>query len=81
MKTLEELRREIDAADKDILDAFARRLQTAKSIGELKRIEGKPVYDAAREDEKIKRLEKLADPQSEPYIGRLYKEKIGRAHV
>jgi len=52
MKTLEELRREIDAADKDILDAFARRLQTAKSIGEIKRIEGKPVYDAAREDEK-----------------------------
>lgn len=79
MKTLEELRREIDAADKDILDAFARRLQTAKSIGELKRIEGKPVYDAAREDEKIKRLEKLADPQSEPYIGRLYKEIMGIA--
>ena len=79
MKTLEELRRQIDAADKDILDAFDRRLAAVKCIGELKKIQGKPVYDEKREKEKIDRLEKMAGFESKPYIERLYTEIMGIA--
>ncbi|MBR1797581.1 MAG: chorismate mutase [Clostridiales bacterium] len=74
MKTLDELRQEIDAADKDLLDAFERRLQAAKSIGELKRVEGKPVFDPEREQLKLDRIAALAGFESKPYAGRLYKE-------
>ena len=74
MKTLDELRMEIDEADKDLLDAFERRLKVAKSIGENKRIDGKPVFDPEREKLKIERLEGLAGFMSKPYVGRLYKE-------
>lgn len=79
MKTLDELRRDIDAADKDLLDAFARRLKTAKAIGELKKIEGKPVYDEAREAAKIGSLKSLAAFEARPYVDRLYKEVMGIA--
>ena len=79
MKTLEELRREIDAADKDILDAFDRRLAAVKCIGEIKKIQGKPIYDEKREKEKIDRLEKMAGFESKPYIERLYTEIMGIA--
>lgn len=79
MKTLEELRRQIDAADKDILDAFDRRLAAVKCIGEVKKIEGKPVYDEQREKEKIERLKKMAGFESKPYIERLYTQIMGIA--
>lgn len=79
MKTLEELRREIDAADKDILDAFDRRLAAVKCIGEIKKIQGKPIYDEKREKEKIDRLEKMSGFESKPYIERLYTEIMGIA--
>ncbi|MBQ7275349.1 MAG: chorismate mutase [Clostridiales bacterium] len=79
MKTLEELRRQIDAADKDILDAFDRRLAAAKCIGEIKRIQGKPIYDEKREQEKIESLTKLAGFESKQYIERLYTEIMGIA--
>lgn len=79
MKTLDELRREVDAADRDILDAFARRLNAVLSIGELKKTEGKPIFDEAREKQKIKSLENIADPLAGPHIKRLYKEIMGIA--
>lgn len=79
MKTLEELRRQIDAADKDILDAFDRRLAAVKCIGEVKKIQGKPIYDEQREKEKIERLGKMAGFESKPYIERLYTEIMGIA--
>lgn len=79
MKTLEEIRRQIDAADKDLLDAFDRRLAAVKSIGEIKKIQGKPIYDEKREKEKIASLTKLAGFESKPYIERLYTEIMGIA--
>lgn len=79
MKTLDELRREIDAADKDLIDAFSRRLATAKSIGQLKKEQGKPVFDPAREKQKIASLEKLASYEARPYIEELYTAVMGIA--
>lgn len=79
METLEELRAQVDAADKDLLDAFDRRLAAVKKIGELKKNQGKPVYDPAREQEKISKLEQMASYGTRPHIKRLYTEIMGIA--
>lgn len=79
MKTLDELRREIDVADKDLIDAFGRRLATAKRIGQLKKEQGKPVFDPEREKQKIASLEKLASYEARPYIEELYTAIMGIA--
>lgn len=49
MKTLEELRKEIDAADADIVAALARRFAISDQVRELKCATGLPPIDAARE--------------------------------
>jgi len=49
MKTLEELRKEIDAADADIVAALARRFAISDRVRELKCATGLPPIDAARE--------------------------------
>jgi len=49
MKTLEELRKEIDAADADIVSSLARRFALSDQVRELKRQTGLPPIDAARE--------------------------------
>ena len=79
MKTLDELRLDIDAADKDLIDAFTRRIDAVKSIGEYKKAKGLPVFDPEREKQKIASLEKLASPEVRPYIRRLYTEIMGIA--
>lgn len=79
MKTLDELRHEIDLADKDLLDAFGRRLNAVKGIGEVKKAAGKPVYDPVREAQKLDLLETLADPEVRPFIRELYEKIMGIA--
>ena len=74
MKTLEELRTQVDKADRELLAAFERRLSAVKEIGELKKRDGKPVIDPGREQEKLAQLEKEAGFESAPYVRRLYKE-------
>ena len=42
---LDELRHEIDEADRILLDAIEKRIDVARRIGEYKSLIGKPVYD------------------------------------
>lgn len=70
---LDELRVLIDKADRDILDAFERRTAIARQIGEYKKLNGKEVYDPAREEEKLSSLRKLAGDESRQYVEELYK--------
>ena len=51
--TLDTLRAEIDEADRALLDAFRKRMETAEKIGRWKRENGKPVLDPQREREKL----------------------------
>ncbi|MBO4637298.1 MAG: chorismate mutase [Clostridiales bacterium] len=79
---LEELRIQIDQADRDILDAFERRMVISKKIGEWKKLQGMEVLDTSRENEKTEALMKLAGDESRQYIGELYKTifEISRKH-
>lgn len=70
--SLDELRKEIDAADKTILKAIEKRMDVARRIGEEKRLMGRPIYDVAREADKLDSLEDSAGAESKPYIRELY---------
>ncbi len=55
MNELEKARIEINDADREIARQFERRMHAAAVIAEYKKQRGLPVYDAAREEEVIKR--------------------------
>lgn len=61
MIDLQESRRKIDEIDKKIVELFEIRMQIAKEIAEYKLSVGKPIYDAAREEEKLSALTALTD--------------------
>lgn len=82
MKSLEELRKEIDLEDKAIIEAFSKRIKTAREIGEYKKTKGAPVLDKARETAKLEEIKAQADDDTKPYIGELYEKifELSRRH-
>lgn len=62
---MEKLREEIDRIDSQILKLYEERMDVVRAIGEYKIENGLPVYDAAREDEKIDKV--FAAVQNEQY--------------
>lgn len=70
MRTLPQLRVAIDALDQQLLALLNQRASLANEVGEIKRIEGSPVYRPEREAQVIARLQ-LANP------GPLKSESIG----
>lgn len=57
---LERLRAEIDAVDRAIVDACARRVAVARRIGDLKEEAGQPVLDPSREAAVVRRAAEWA---------------------
>ena len=57
-KTLEDLRKEIDAIDHDLLKTLAKRMDAVKQVGALKQVQGLDIVDEKRRDEL---LQKVAD--------------------
>ena len=55
-KTLPELRTQIDALDRELLALLNRRAALAHEVGEIKRVEGSPVFRPERENEVISQL-------------------------
>ena len=72
MADLDELRKQIDTVDRQIIDLFNERIAISRKIGNAKRLTGKEVYDPAREVEKISKLCRYADYESKPYVEELY---------
>lgn len=74
MKTLEELRKEIDEIDHELLQILTKRLNAVKQVGELKNIEGIPVLDEKRREELLKSIkEKAKDLNlSEDFVEKLF---------
>jgi chorismate mutase len=62
MSEIEQLRKKVDAIDDQILAAIRERVKVCKAIGSAKKKQGKPVRDAARENQVFERVkEKSAE--------------------
>jgi len=57
MKSLQELRNAIDHVDQQLLQLLNERASLANEVGELKRVEGSPVYRPEREAQVINGLQ------------------------
>ena len=57
---LQELRKEIDAVDKQIVELYEKRMDIASRVADFKINTGKKVFDKQREDEKLTEIKKLA---------------------
>src|SRR5699024_6013266 len=54
--TLEEIRREIDGIDAQLLPLLQRRMDCAKQVADYKAAHGLPVFNAAREEQILERV-------------------------
>ena len=61
---LSELRKEIDALDRQLVDILERRMDVAAGIAAVKAENGIPVLDAARETEKIASIRAMCRPET-----------------
>ena len=61
MRDLQDIRVEIDAVDKELLELFTKRMELACQVAEYKISTGKKVYDKQREDEKLNKLSSYVD--------------------
>lgn len=68
---LNELRNEINKVDEELLDAFLKRMKLCWDIGEVKKTEGLPVLNRAREREILDKVQKASGDLA-PYSHRLY---------
>lgn len=55
--TIDEIREQIDALDDELLAIFNRRAALALAIGEIKKAEGRAVYDPKREQKIFDRMQ------------------------
>ena len=56
---LKDLRKEIDAVDRQIVELFEKRMEISERIAAYKKEKGMPVRDDTREKEKIRQVQKL----------------------
>jgi chorismate mutase/prephenate dehydratase len=74
-KTLAELRVQIDAVDRDLLQLLNQRAALANEVGEIKRAEGSPVFRPEREAQVIHGLQTAnPGPLKNPSVGWIWRE-------
>ncbi len=74
-KTLDQLRQQIDAADRELLAVLNRRAALAGEVGEIKRLEGSAVYRPEREAQVIRQLQDInAGPLRDDNISHIWRE-------
>jgi monofunctional chorismate mutase len=65
---LNELRKEIDVIDEQMMELFKKRMSVSKNIGKLKKVMGLPIIDNAREEMILeKRKAALGNDELIPY--------------
>ncbi len=75
MIDLMESRKKIDEVDQKIVELFETRMKLAMDIADYKRSVGKPIFDAAREEEKLTMLKSLTDSEfNKKAIADLFKQ-------
>lgn len=58
---IEELRQQIDAVDRQMIELFHKRMRISEGIAEYKQSVGKPIYDPERERKKLVQVAKASD--------------------
>ena len=69
---LQDIRRNIDAIDDELVQLFARRMDCAREVAAAKRETGRAIRDRAREREIVNRLTAKAGDTYAPYVKALY---------
>jgi len=64
---LEELRREIDAVDDELMGLFVKRMELSRRVAEYKKENGIPVLNAKREADILRRMSEKAGPVLDSY--------------
>ena len=59
MRNLDEIRVDIDAIDKELIELFKRRMDCAKEVGLYKQKNGIPVLNRRREEEILDRIQQM----------------------
>ena len=77
---LENLRKQIDSIDQEILDRLNRRVELARQIGHIKHEEGEDIYVPSREEEVFGRLRgQNSGPLPDKAVRSIYREIISAA--
>ncbi|MDU8923945.1 bifunctional chorismate mutase/prephenate dehydrogenase [Pasteurellaceae bacterium LIM206] len=66
MEALKEIRAEIDALDRELIEVFAKRLTCVKKVGEIKHRHGLPIYVPTREADMLKARRREAEEKGVP---------------
>lgn len=75
MIDLLESRTKIDEIDRQMVELFEKRMELAMDIADYKKSVGKPIFDAAREDEKLTTLKAMAGSEfNQKAIADLFKQ-------
>ncbi len=79
---LQELRREIDQIDDQLIRLFLQRMDVAEQIADYKKMHDLPVFVPSREQEKLSDLEIKAGTAMAGYIRELYLKifELSRSH-
>jgi chorismate mutase-like protein len=74
MKSLNELRKEIDEIDLELLKILAKRVDAVKQIGQVKDVQGIPIVDETRREKLLKAVKEKAKALgiSEDFVGKLF---------
>ena len=72
MDELQNLRRDIDGIDSQLVELFCRRMDVTRRVGEYKRERGIPVLDQARERQVLQNKGELAGDELRPAVVTLY---------
>jgi monofunctional chorismate mutase len=69
---IDELRKEINGIDEQLLSLFERRMEIAEEIGRYKKENSLPIYDAERERAVLRRMYEVAKPETAEYVEPLF---------
>lgn len=72
MRSIDEIRKDIDDTDRELVRLFCRRMELSDEMGRLKSARGLPVRDTARENELKAKVGGLSDPRFTEQILGLY---------
>ena len=77
MRTLEELRVEIDRIDQQMVQLFEERMQVVAAVMAVKKAAGLPILDASRAEAVVaKHTARPSDPALAGYYGRLIRQRM-----